>query len=237
MRVGGQWVGAVWTLFEPLAHTLSLLALLSVALGRQAPAGEFPVFLVTGLLPFFLFQHLSSRLMDGIESNRGLFAYRQVKPIDVLIARTVVEIGMNLTVMIFTLSLLGWLGFEVLPSDPLAFIGAYALVALLGAGFGTLVAVLTHERPRMRSLVRMAMFPLYLISGVIFRIDLVPPEYLTLLLWNPILHLLELVRHAFIPAYQLTDGVGWLHPALTGLAILSFALLLYLSKRQELVRT
>lgn len=236
-RVGGQWVGAVWTLLEPLAHTLFMLALYGMVMSREAPAGEYPVFLVTGLIPFFLFQNLANRLMDGIEANRGLFAYRQVKPIDVLLARSVIECGMSLLVYFVTLGLLGWLGFHAWPADPLGMLGSLALVILLGMGLGILMAVLTHDRPRLRSMVRMAMFPLYLISGVIFPIDSLPREVLEPLLWNPVLHVLELSRHAFIPAYVPVEGVSALFPLMTGMAWLALGLLMYRAKRQQLVST
>lgn len=234
-RVGGQWVGAVWTLIEPLAHTLLMVALLGVALSRTAPAGEYPVFLVTGLVPFFLFQNLANRLMDGIDANKGLFSYRQVKPIDVLLARAVIETGMTLVVYALSLGTLAWFGLHATPADPLGMIGANVLVIALGASFGILVAVLTHERPRLRSLVRMTMFPLYLISGVIFPVYSLPREYQEWLLWNPVLHTLEMSRHAFIPAYSPVEGAGPLYPTLCALVILALGLMLYWNKRQQLV--
>lgn len=234
-RVGGQWVGAIWTLFEPLTHTLLFVVLYGVFMGREAPAGEYPVFLATGMIPFFFFQNLGNRLMDGIEANRGLFAYRQVQPVDVLTARAAIEFGMNLLVFVFTMSFLGWLGFAALPNDALAMIGVNLLLAAFGASFGLLMASLTYDRPRVRSMVRMTMFPLYLSSGVMFQVDTLPREYINWLLWNPMLHLVELSRHAFIPAYQPTDGVNAFYPLLMTLVILAWGLLLYRVKRHALI--
>ncbi len=52
-RVGGQWVGAVWTLIEPLAHVMIMRHDVRVRTQRGAcRASEYPVFLVTGLLPY-----------------------------------------------------------------------------------------------------------------------------------------------------------------------------------------
>lgn len=236
-RVGGQWVGAVWTLIEPLAHTLLLVAILGVVSGNANVSYEYPIFLATGLIPFFLFQNLANRLMDGIEANRGLYGYRQVKPIDVLLARAVVEAGMNLIVYAFTLGALGWLGYGVIPADLLMVILVNLLLIGCGFGFGTLVAILTHERPRARSMVRMVMLPLYFASGVIFQVDLLPRDYIELLLWNPLIHLLELQRHAFIPAYTPTDGIQMLYPALAMLLMLALGLSLYRAERHKLIRS
>ena len=234
-RVGGQWVGAVWTLIEPLTHVLILVTILGFMRGVVLPGIEYPVFLVTGLLPFFLFQHLALRLMDGIESNRGLFSYRQVKPLDTLISRACVEALMNLLVYAFTLGILAWLGFSVVPSGPLEMLGVNAVMILLGTGFGVFSAVVSHDRPRLRSFIRMTMMPLYFASGVIFQVDLLPREYLDWLLLNPLLHLVELSRHAFIPAYVPAEGVNALYPLLCTLAVGALAMLLYRADRLRLV--
>lgn len=236
-RVGGQWVGAVWTLIEPLAHTLLLVAILGVVSGNPNVSYEYPIFLATGLIPFFLFQNLANRLMDGIEANRGLYGYRQVKPIDVLVARAVVEAGMNLIVYAFTLGVLGWLGYGVAPANLLVVILVNLLLIGSGFGFGTLVAILTHERPRARSLVRMAMLPLYFASGVIFHVDMLPREYIEPLLWNPLIHLIELQRHAFIPAYVPTEGIETMYPVLAMLLTIALGLSLYRAQRHTLVRS
>lgn len=236
-RMGGQWVGAVWTLLEPLAHMLLLVGILGAIRSNPKLGYEYPVFLVTGLIPFFLFQNLANRLMDAIEANRGLYAYRQVKPLDTMISRSVVETLMNLMVYAFTLAILGWVGFHVVPHQPLEMLGVNLLLILFGASFGLLAAVLTHDRPRLRSLIRMVMFPLYLASGVIFPVTTLPREYVEILLWNPLLHLLELSRHAFIPEYALTQGVNALYPTLVMLCLAATGLLLYQAKRQVLIST
>lgn len=205
--------------------------------GIVMPGIEYPVFLVTGLLPYFLFQNVTTRLMDGIEANRGLFSYRQVKPLDCLLTRAAVETLMNLMVYAFTLAVLGWLGFHIWPEDSLSVLWVHTLLLGMGLGFGICCAVLGHERPRLRSFVRMSLAPLYLGSGIIFQVDLLAPEYIDWLLWNPMLHLVELSRHAFIPAYRPAAGVGLLYPVLCMLSLCALGLLLYRADRLRLVTT
>jgi capsular polysaccharide transport system permease protein len=235
-RVGGQWIGAVWTLFEPTAHVLLTLMLFTAIRGNSLLGGsDFPLFLATGMVPFFLFQHLAMRLMDGIDANKGLFSYRQVTPLDTLISRAIVEALMNLAVYIFTLSLLGALGFHVVPVSPLEMLGVHLLLFMQGAAFGVFFAVVSHDRPRLRSFIRMAMLPLYLITGVVFPIHVIPQPTLDWLLLNPLLHLVELSREAFLPGYHILDGVGVVYPALWSLAIAYLALLAYRADRLRLV--
>jgi capsular polysaccharide transport system permease protein len=234
-RVGGQWVGAVWTLFEPLAHVALMVTILGFLRGMLVPGVEVPVFLVTGLIPFFLFQNLAFRLMDSIEANRGLFNYRQVKPFDTLLSRAAVESIMNLVVYAFSLGILGWMGYHILPARPLEMLGVNLLIIFFGTGFGILAAVIGHERPRLRSTLRMIMMPLYFASGVIFPIHSLPQEYLDWLLWNPLLHLIELSRHSFIGPYTLPAGVNSMYPVLFALSVAALGMALYRANRLRLI--
>jgi capsular polysaccharide transport system permease protein len=234
-RVGGQWIGAIWTVFEPSAHTMVMVTILGFVRGRLVPGIEYPVFLVTGLIPYFYFQHLTMRLMDGIEANRGVFAYRQVKPIDALLSRAVVETIMNLLVYVLTLGILAWLGFHVLPALPLELIGVHMLIGFFGLSTGLLAAVVAHDRPRTKSFIRISFMPLYFMTGVIFPIHLLPQEYLDWLLLNPMLHLVELSRHSFMPQYRPVDGVNILYPLGCTLLVFAIGLANYRVKRLRLV--
>jgi capsular polysaccharide transport system permease protein len=234
-RVGGQWIGALWTVFEPLAHTMVMVSILGFVRGNLVAGVEFPVFLVTGLIPYFFFQHLTMRLMDGIEANRGVFAYRQVKPIDALLSRAIVEALMNLLVYTLTLGILAWLGFHVLPALPLELIGVHILIGFFGLSTGLLAAVVAHDRPRVKSFIRISFMPLYFMTGVIFPIHVLPREYLEWLLWNPMLHLVELSRHSFAPQYRPVDGVNLLYPIGCTLLVFAIGLAQYRVKRLRLI--
>jgi capsular polysaccharide transport system permease protein len=123
----------------------------------------------------------------------------------------------------------------VVPAGPLEVMGVNVVMILLGTGFGIFSAVVTHDRPRLRSFIRMTMMPLYFASGVIFQVDLLPREYLDWLLLNPLLHLVELSRHAFIPSYVPAEGVNALYPLLCTLTVGALAMLLYRVDRLRLV--
>lgn len=234
-RIGRHWTGILWTIFEPLAHVLVILTLFGYLRNIASSVMEFPVFLVSGLMPFFLFRSLSQRLNDAIESNRGLFSYRQVKPLDTVLGRGVVECLTWIAVLLFTLSILQWLGFSAVPRQPLKFFGVAAVTALLGGALGLLLAVVTQGQPRVRSVVRMLYGPLYITSGVIWNVDKLPPGYFDWLSWNPMLHLVDLSRNAFEPLHPLHVGLGWSFPAAFTLVLLALALAMYRRDRQKLL--
>ena len=234
-RIGRHWTGIVWTIFEPLTHVLVILAVFGYLRNVASPTMDFPVFLASGLMPFFLFRNLAQRLTESIDGNRGLFSYRQVKPFDTVVARGTVECLTWLVVLVFTLGLLQWLGFRALPQQPLELFGVTALTALLGGALGLLIAVVTSGRPRLRTMTRWLYLPLYILSGVVFSIDRLPPQYMEWLVWNPVMHLVDLSRNAFEPRHALRAGLGWRYPASFVLVLLALALALYRRDRQQLM--
>lgn len=234
-RVQGRWLGLLWMLFEPLAHVTVILALFGFRHHVASANVEFPVFLVTGLLPFFMFRNLARRLPNAISANRGLYAYRQVKPIDALAARAVVEIGLYSAVYLAALALLGWLGYHSVPIEPLELMVVSAVLLALGIGLGLLFSVLVHNRPKVETLIGMLFLPLYILSGVIFPMHSLHPDIRDWLLWNPVLHLIDLSRQHFIPNFQPMPGVNLAYPAGFALVVAALALSLYRINRHTLV--
>jgi capsular polysaccharide transport system permease protein len=235
-RVGGSLIGAIWMVAEPLMHVLVVVSVFGYLRHLSSSSMEFPVFLVAGLMPYFLFRNLAQRLTDAIDANRGLFAYRQVKPIDALTARGLVETVLWALVFLITLVLLGLLGFHVLPQRPLELVAVVLLCIGLGGSLGLVLAVTTHQMPRVRKAVALLYMPLYFGSGVIFSIEHLPPIYLRWLLWNPVLHVVDLSRAAFSDQHRLMAGIGPGYPAACALVLLTLGLALYRRDRQILLQ-
>jgi len=234
-RVEGRWLGLLWMVFEPLAHIFVILALFGFRHHVVSATIEFPVFLVTGMLPFFMFRNLARRLPSSIPQNRGLYAYRQVKPIDALVARAAVEIGLYTAVYFCALAILGWLDYHWLPNEPLELLLVMCVLVALGMSLGLLFSVLVHNRPKVETFIGMLFMPLYLLSGVIFPARSLPAEARQWLLLNPILHLIELGREHFLTNIQPLPGVNLAYPAGFALVVGALALALYRINRHELV--
>ncbi|WP_341887611.1 ABC transporter permease [Variovorax sp. YR752] len=234
-RVQGRWLGLMWMLFEPLAHVLLILTIFGFRQHAVSLNIELPVFLVTGLLPFFIFRNLARRLSNSITSNRNLFSYRQVLPIDALVARAAVEIGLYSAVYVAALTLLGWLGYHWVPRAPLELIAVSVVLLLLGIGLGLVFSVLVHRRPRVGTVVNLLFYPLYLLSGVIFPVHGLPLAVREWLLWNPVLHLIELSRFFFIPHYAVLPGTSFVYPAAFALVVAALAMSMYRVYRFQFV--
>ena len=80
-----------WLLAEPVFHVLSLLVIFTVIRVRVVGGIDTGVWLMVGMLAFFMFRRTGLQVMNAIDANQALFAYRQVKPIDTVLVRGVLE--------------------------------------------------------------------------------------------------------------------------------------------------
>src|SRR5262245_30777321 len=83
-RFGRSRVGFFWVLLEPIAHLAVPVLMFSFVMDRHVTGYDYPVFLLYGLLPYFLFRSICNQTMDGVNTSRGLLSYRPVHLIDVI---------------------------------------------------------------------------------------------------------------------------------------------------------
>lgn len=236
-RFGGYWLGAFWLLLEPVAHVAMLLAI-RVVLRDMSPIGvqiDLPVWMVVGLMPFLMFRKIWTRVMSAAASNGALFAYRQVKPFDAMVARALLEAMLSMTVLIILLLGLGWLGYTFIPRNTIEYLYIVLMMGLLGTGLGLISAYSLTYFSQTPLFVAMLGMPLYFMSGVIIPIQRLDPFIMQYLLFNPILHLLELARDAFFPRYAMATGVNLEYPAAWAILTNAIGLVLYRIRREQML--
>ena len=91
------------------------------------------------------------------------------------------------------------------PGDPFAVAESLATLVALGFGIGVINAVIYSVFPQWGFLFSMIFGPLYLLSGIFFVVEEVPPPFRNYLLYNPVLHLIAWFRTGFYPTYPHAD--------------------------------
>jgi capsular polysaccharide transport system permease protein len=230
-RFGAYRLGLLWAFLEPMAFVVILTGIRSLSRTGTLFAGEshgipYPLFFTLGYVPFQLFSKLLSQGAAAVNSNQGLFNYRQVRPLDALLARTLLEILVFSTVLLLFLSLFWWFGFNATISNPLEFMTVLLLLTLFGGGIGMIICVGQLRLPELGKIVPLLTRPLFFISGLFFSINDIPSQYQHYLLWNPILHAIELIRGACYPSFN-TDSVSMSYLTFFALLTSFFGLALY----------
>lgn len=222
---------------DPVGHILVVSLLFGLLRGNTVTGIAYPVFVLVGLVPFLLFRNTALRLMDSLRENRALFAYKQIKPLDTFIARVLLEACISSTVYALLIAGFIWYGYDMSIARPVEWVLTLMLGLLLATGLGILLALITHAIPGSKIAIRMMFFPLYFISGVLVPAAYLPPGLTQLLLLNPFLHLLELIREEVFGIYAPVAGVSVSYVLACTLVLLFVSLGLYRVRRLHLIST
>lgn len=154
-------------------------------------------FAVTGYSSILIWRTSANRCAKAIEPNLGLLFHRNVKVLDLFVTRVLLEVaGGTASFMLLTLSFSAF-GLMRLPSDVLTAICGWLLLCWLAFALGLIVGSLSEFSPtfeRVWGVVNYIMFP---ISGAVFMVDWLPKRLQDAVLWMPMVHGAEMVRHGF----------------------------------------
>lgn len=216
-----------WLLAEPVLHIAFITFVMTVIRVRTVGNADVVVWIIIGMLAFFLFRRTAVQVTHAVDSNRPLFTYRQVKPFDPAIARAVLEVFLMAIIALVILGTAALLGHQTFPVDALLVMQAVFGLWLFGVGYGLVASVLMALVPEMEHVLKIVMLPLYLISGVIWPLSSIPLPYRDILMINPIAHGLELVRMGFFPYYHTVPGLSMPYLFAWGVVSIMLGLMLY----------
>ncbi|UWQ21861.1 ABC transporter permease [Jannaschia sp. W003] len=226
--------GFLWVLLEPIAGIALLTAVFSMALRTPALGSNFPLFYATGVLPYLSFLGLAGKLGLSLRFSRHLLAYPTVTWVDALLARTILNALVDVLVAVLVF------GGILLIFDVRVIVdaGAIALAATMGLalafGVGTMNCFLFMRFPAWQLVFGIAMRPMFFVSGIFFLLESVPMPFRDWLWWNPIAHLVGMMRRGFYASYE----APWVSPLYVfGLsaALCAMAMLLLRRNYQDLL--
>lgn len=234
-RTSGDRMGWFWMLLEPIALVSFMTAVRGLGgAAHHVDGADFVAWAMIGLLGFFLFRENLQRALGAIQANKGLFAYRQVHTVDPVLVRCFLE-GLLKTFILLLFILAGQLlDIDLIAFDPLYALASWFALWILGVGSAVTASAAAELIPEVGHLTRIMMLPLLIVSGVIFPISYLPPDIQTILLFNPVVHGLELLRVGFFENYRSVSGVSVVYLWLWNLNLLAFGLLLHIRFGQRL---
>jgi capsular polysaccharide transport system permease protein len=233
-RFGRFKLSYLWAVLDPL-FAISALCLIRVAMGSGKVAGlEFPIFYASGMLIYQLFGKIGTSAIGLVESNLSLMNYQRIKPMDPIIARTILEIIICAAAMATILGGLYWLGFKFAWNDTLGFIAVFFLMCAFSFGIGCAFATVGLLFQEFKKIAPIVIQPLFFISGIFFSTNSIPEHLLPYLLWNPILHAVELGRSTMFVEYH-SQHASWSYLAGSALISVTFGLSLFRLYRRKLV--
>jgi capsular polysaccharide transport system permease protein len=229
-RYGRYRLGFFWMLFEPLIHTIIIGVIVGTITDRRVNNIPYAFFLLNGVMQLQLFKSSWSSGLNAITSNQGLLVYPTVKPLDPFIARFFFQIRSMVVSSALFYAVGLWVGVKMSLENLHIVYLSYFLTWLCGCGFGLLFGVANFHFSEIQKTVAILQRPLLFVSCVLYPSASVPGPVRDYLLWNPLLHTIELSRKALFPAYYVPEaGLGY--PAAFAIVAVGFGLAVFHNNR------
>ena len=234
-RVSQVKFGVFGVFIEPIGVFLIFCTIFSLIRGQRADI-DIQLFLATGIVLYSMFSEIAIRSINSMQANVALFFYRPVKPIDTVLARTVVECCLYGIVFIVLVSLI-FLFKEIWVLDNFVLlVFSFLGLVIFAFGFGLIMMIIGHKFPVARQILPLFIRPIWLISGVIFGLSRLPYNLRPFVSWNPIMQAIELSRYAFTRGYNVPlDAISLSYLWAVAISVTVFALFTYLRNEKFLL--
>ena len=196
-RYGRHNIGFFWLFLEPMLFTLGVTTLWTLLKATHGSNIPITAFAITGYSSLIIWRNCSNRVVKAIEANHSLMYHRNVRVFDIFTARLVLEIaGVSASVVFLTLifSAIGWMQ---LPVDIITVILALLLLAWFAFSLSLVVGAASEFSEVIERVWHIFTYLMFPLSGAAFMVDWLPKSFQNVVLWVPMLHGTEMMRHGY----------------------------------------
>lgn len=196
-RYGRNNIGFLWLFVEPLLMTAIIVLFWGYIRGSNFSNINIIAFIVTGYPIMMMWRNASNRTIGAINANISLLYHRNVRVLDTLIARMLLEIsGATVAQILFVTSLvlLGWIA---PPADIFYMLQAWVLMATFAFGLGLIICSIAQYIEPFGKIWGTLSFVMMPLSGAFFFVHSLPPIAQNYLLWLPMIHGTEMFRKGY----------------------------------------
>ncbi|MEH8023767.1 ABC transporter permease [Gallibacterium anatis] len=203
-RYGRRNLGFLWLFVEPFLMSLVIVLMWHFFRADRFSTLNIVAFAMTGYPLLMMWRNASSRAIGGIDANIALLYHRNVRPLDTLFSRMILEIAgatVAQIVMLVILIAIGWIG---LPNDVLYMVFAWFLMSLFALGLGLIICAISYYLEFFGKIWGTLSFVMFPISGAFFLVSSLPSNLQSILLWFPMVHGTEMFRHGYFGSAVVT---------------------------------
>lgn len=224
-RYGRDNLGFLWLIAEPLLFCMGVILVWTSLYGQQQHGLPILAFVLTGYMPLTLWRHCVQRSVHCFRANSSLLYHRQVRMLDLLLARIVLEVY-GAVIAYAVIAFLFWaIGYYKLPQDWGLFYLGWVYMIAFSAGLGLVMGCLSEMAEWSEKLVGPFTYFLLPISGVFFMADWLPERYRDLALYVPTLHAFEMIRGGqFGPSVRVHYDLAYVSAVCSGLILMGLLL-------------
>ncbi len=234
MRFSSGQMGLFWTFFEPFVQIIIFVLIKVLLFGRSSDNFDFAVFLSLNFIAFNMFKNIVMKSLSAFKSNKALFVYKQVKPIDTIIARTVIEVFITAIIIVVFLTIGFYFGFDMEIKDLTMVSLGFLFLLFFSFSFSVFLAVLNVFVESIGKIIRFMMTGLMFGSAIFYTMEMLPTPLQEVLLYNPLIHFMEMIHGFYF--FSLDDKfVSYSYMLLWSFSLLFAGLWLYIKLEKKII--
>ncbi|AIL32285.1 ABC transporter permease [Basilea psittacipulmonis] len=208
-RYGRKNIGFMWLFVEPLIMT-SLIAVLWGSLrAHQISSLNIIAFMITGYPLMMMWRNASSRAIGSISANISLLYHRNVRVLDTIIARMILEIAGATIAQLAIMSFFIVIGLIEYPQDMFYMLMAWGLMSGFAIGLGLIITAIAQYFEAFGKIWGTLSFLMMPLSGAFFFLNSLPSQAQEYLLWVPMIHGTEMFRKGYFGDSVITLENPW----------------------------
>ena len=193
-RFGRENIGFLWIMVEPLLFAGLVAIMWRFMKGPEEHGISIVAFVISGYIPLTFFRHCVSRSVSIFVANGSMMYHRQIKILDFVISRFLIELLGSMMAYAFVAVLL--MPFDVfpIPADIGMFLAGWLLYALFTLSLCLMIAPLSQMSEVIEKIVPVTTYIVIPISGAFTMSSWLVPSFREYLMWSPFVNAMELMR-------------------------------------------
>ena len=233
-RFGRENIGFLWIMVEPLLFAVLVGLIWRASKGPTEYGVDIVAFVVTGYIPLVLFRTTVTRAVGSFIANGSLMYHRQIKILDIIIVRFLVELIGHMMAYLFVALVLGVIGWFPMPYDFGFLILGWLYYAIFVFSVALVIAPLSEINEALEKFIPVTTYIMIPFSGVFFLVGYLSPSAANIALYSPPVHAMEMMRYGvFGPS--INPKFDYLYPLKFSLPCMAVGLLLCRFVRKRLV--
>jgi len=229
-RYGRHNIGFLWFVLEPMMFTGGVSLIWNIKHASSHTALTPTQLVLTGYSAILIWRNIPNRIIGSLEPNFSLLFHRMVKPLDIFIARIILEAtGASISFIVLSIIFIA-VGAANLPFDVLTLVEAWFLLVWYALALALLVVSLAIRTEIVERFFHIFQYLMIGFSGSLFLVAWLPPDLHKVVLFVPTVHCNEMMRYGFYgPVEKFYYDVGYVVVFNMVLTLLGLAQVRYIS--------
>lgn len=194
-RFGRENIGFLWIMVEPLLFAGLVGIIWRFMKGPEEHGVSIVAFIASGYIPLTFFRNAVNRSIRIFTANGSLMYHRQIKVVDFVVVRLLIEAIGAMMAFVFIGAILVAINEAPLPADLGALVGGWFLYCLFTLSLCLILAPISELSEVLEKIMPVTTYIMIPFSGAFNMTSWLTPAAQKFMYYSPFVHGMELMRY------------------------------------------